>query len=181
MHAQIFTLRQLSAESCQIDSILFLLLPCRKAATMLTQACAFLLIQRYKVPGVYNVPCECGTSYVRQTGQLVSISINEHKHHVRLGQTDKSAITQHCWLKGHQALFADTKILYRSDKRHKQITRESLEMALTEQSLNQEEGARLSSAWLLLYGKLAGEKEWNQFDSYQLRVGAMRRSAHACN
>lgn len=49
-----------------------------------------------RVPGVYKVPCGCGANYIGQTGWLVSIRIIEHKHHARLGQTEKSAIAQHC-------------------------------------------------------------------------------------
>lgn len=45
------------------------------------------------------------------------------------------------------------------------MTTESLEIALTKQALNQEEGARLSTAWLPLYSKLMGEKANDQADS----------------
>lgn len=61
---------------------------------------------------VYKVPCECGESYIGQTGQLVSIRISEHRRDVKLGQTDKSAVAQHCWAKGLRVLFAATNVLY---------------------------------------------------------------------
>lgn len=40
------------------------------------------------VPAVYEVPCECGTKYIAQTGRLVSVRIKEHSSNVRLAQLD---------------------------------------------------------------------------------------------
>lgn len=54
-----------------------------------------------KDPGVCRIPCECGVSYIGQTGRLVSVRITERKCHTRLGQTEKSEIAQHCWVHGH--------------------------------------------------------------------------------
>lgn len=108
------------------------------------------------VLAVYKVPCECRANYVGQTSHLVSVRIKQDSRLVRLAQTDISAI---CWLKGHQAKFKDTKILYRSNNWHKRIIRKSLEIALTSLLINQEEGAHLSVAWLHLYDRLRGDAE----------------------
>lgn len=78
---------------------------------------------------------------------------------------EKSTIVQHCWAQGHQACFAETMVLYRSDNWHARLTRESLEIAFTKQALNQEKVASLSNVWLPLYSKLMGEGEEDQFDS----------------
>lgn len=77
------------------------------------------------VPAVYQVPCNCGASYVGQKGRLVSTRIKEHSRHVRVGQTDKSVIAYHCWSKDHQASF-----LYHSENWQTRFLRESLEIAL---------------------------------------------------
>lgn len=84
---------------------------------------------------------------------------------------DKSVIAQHWWLQGHQARFAETKVLFSSDNWHMRMTREWLEIALIKWALNQEDGTRLSTAWLLLYGKLSGEDAEDQFDSCQQMLG----------
>lgn len=83
------------------------------------------------VPAVYKVPWECGASYVGQMGWFVSIKIKQHRWHVRLGQIEKLAIAHHCWWKGHQVLFVQTKVIYRSEDGHKPVIREALEIALT--------------------------------------------------
>lgn len=93
-----------------------------------------------KAPGVYRVPCECSASHVEQTGWLVSLRVTEHKQYMCLGQMEKPAIAHHYWAQGHQARFANTKVLYQSDNWHRRMTRESLEIVLMKHSLNQEDG-----------------------------------------
>lgn len=46
------------------------------------------------------VPSTCGASYVGKTGRTVNVRIVEHQRHVRLGETNKPAIVQHCWSLG---------------------------------------------------------------------------------
>lgn len=74
----------------------------------------------------------CSASYSGQTGRLVSLSVMEHKCHVRLRQTEKSAIAEHCLAKGHQAQFVDTRVLFISHSWYMRMTRESLKIALTD-------------------------------------------------
>jgi hypothetical protein len=48
-----------------------------------------------RTPSVYNIPCECGKFYIRQTGRSIQIRIKEHNRHTRLAQTDKSVVAEH--------------------------------------------------------------------------------------
>lgn len=121
-----------------------------------------------KIPGVYQIPCECGARYIGQTGRLISTRVTEHRHHLQLGQVGKSAVDQHCWSTGNRALFADSKIVYHSVDWHKCIIRESQKISLVHQPLNQEEGAHLSATWLLLHSLLMQEQKENYFDSSQM-------------
>lgn len=49
--------------------------------------------------------------------------------------------------------------LWQSEDWHKRIIWEALEIVLTEQLMNHEEGVHLSSAWLPLHSSLTGERE----------------------
>lgn len=90
--------------------------------------------------------------------------------------TDKSAISHHCWLTGYQVEYQNTEVLYRSDNLQKSISRESVEIAVNNSSLNQEEGARLSMAWLWLHDKLRDEAEsWTLTAHTWFRQTADRR------
>jgi len=42
-----------------------------------------------KTPGVYMIPCECGTVYVGQSGRSIDIHIKEHERHIRLVHPNK--------------------------------------------------------------------------------------------
>lgn len=88
----------------------------------------------------------------------MSLCIAEHKHHLWLGQTEKWAVAQHYWTFGHQARFEDMLVLFHSDNWLPCVIRESLEIALLDKSLNQEEGLKLSTAWLPLYEQLVKER-----------------------
>jgi predicted GIY-YIG superfamily endonuclease len=47
------------------------------------------------VPGVYQIPCECGKVYMGQTGRSIKTRCKEHRRHIYLDQPDKSAVAEH--------------------------------------------------------------------------------------
>jgi hypothetical protein len=48
-----------------------------------------------RTPGVYSIPCERGRVYIGQSGQSIQLQIKDHDRHIRLAQTDKSAVAEH--------------------------------------------------------------------------------------
>ena len=42
-----------------------------------------------KTPGVYRIPCKCGTVYVGQSSRSIDIHIKEHERHIRLVHPNK--------------------------------------------------------------------------------------------
>lgn len=129
------------------------------------------LLEAPKNSGVWDAlwAIQCGASYVEQTGRLISIQVTEHKCHVRSGQTEKSAIVQHCWVQGHQVQFAKMSVLFRSDSRQAQFTRESLEIAITRQALNQEEGWKWVQHGCHFMRGYCMWREWQCFSGASLR------------
>jgi hypothetical protein len=51
-------------------------------------------IMGLRTPGIYSIPCECGKVYIGQSSRSVHIRIKEHKRHIRLAQTEKSAVAE---------------------------------------------------------------------------------------
>ena len=47
-----------------------------------------------RTPGLYSIPCECGQVYIGQSGRSVQNRIKEHRRHIRLAQTEKSAVAE---------------------------------------------------------------------------------------
>jgi hypothetical protein len=50
---------------------------------------------RLKTPGIYSIRCECEKIYTGQSGGSIQIRVKEHEKHIRLAQTEKSAVTKH--------------------------------------------------------------------------------------
>jgi hypothetical protein len=61
-----------------------------------------------RTPGIYSIPCECGKVYIGQSGRSIQIRIKEHERHIRLAQTEKSAITEYSINQDHSIKLHDT-------------------------------------------------------------------------
>jgi predicted GIY-YIG superfamily endonuclease len=44
---------------------------------------------------VYSIPCECGRSYIGETGSPLAVRLCEHKHNLKEGLLEKSKLAQH--------------------------------------------------------------------------------------
>jgi hypothetical protein len=60
---------------------------------------------------IYNIPCECGRSYVGETGRPLSVRIGEHKFNLQYDLLDKSKLAQHAFEEGHQISWNEATIL----------------------------------------------------------------------
>lgn len=63
------------------------------------------------MPGVYGVPCECGSMYIRQTIHIMSEHCTEHKCQIKQREFDKSAIAKHCLENRHKIPFEKINVL----------------------------------------------------------------------
>jgi hypothetical protein len=64
-----------------------------------------------RTPGVYRIPCECGSVYIWQTGRSVDIRLKEHQRHISLEHPGKSAVAEQSIDKGHRIQFHNSSIL----------------------------------------------------------------------
>jgi hypothetical protein len=83
-----------------------------------------------KTPGVYSIPCECRTVYVRQTGCSVETRVKEHSCHIGLEYPEKSTIAEHSinldhWIQVHNTCILANKLRYID-----QIIREAVQTIL---------------------------------------------------
>jgi hypothetical protein len=46
---------------------------------------------------VYNIPCDCGSCYIGETGRPLEVCIKEHKYNLTQGLLEKSKLAQHAY------------------------------------------------------------------------------------
>jgi hypothetical protein len=52
---------------------------------------------------VSSIPCECGRSYIGETGRPVAVRLREHRYSLRQCPLEKSKLAQHAYQEDHMA------------------------------------------------------------------------------
>jgi hypothetical protein len=86
---------------------------------------------------IYNIPCECGRSYVGESSRPLSVRIGEHKVNLKNGLLDKSKLAQHAFEEGHQISCNEAKILQIEVNNRETVYKESAHMTCMEIPLSQ--------------------------------------------
>jgi hypothetical protein len=60
---------------------------------------------------VYSIPCECGRSYIGETGRPLAVRLREHRHNLGEGLLEKSKLAQHAYEEGHRGGWYEARIL----------------------------------------------------------------------
>jgi hypothetical protein len=60
---------------------------------------------------VCSIPCECGGSYLGETGRPLAVGFSEHRHNSKEGLLEKSKLAQHAYEEGHKAVCHGARIL----------------------------------------------------------------------
>lgn len=76
------------------------------------------------------------------------IQCKECQHDLRLGHEEKATLAKHNWETGHSICFSETKNLFQSHSWDFRLIRESSEIPLKKNVVNQEKGQ--SDSWLSL-------------------------------
>jgi predicted GIY-YIG superfamily endonuclease len=45
----------------------------------------------------YSIPCECGRSYIGETGRTLAVRLREHRHSLKEGRLEKSKLVQRAY------------------------------------------------------------------------------------
>jgi hypothetical protein len=69
---------------------------------------------------VYSSPCECGRSYIAETGRPLAVRLREHRHNLQQGLLEHSEVAQHAYEEGHRVGWDDARVLeIESDTRNR--------------------------------------------------------------
>jgi hypothetical protein len=59
---------------------------------------------------IYNIPCECGRSYIGETGRPLALRLREHRHSLQQGLLEKLKLAHHAYEEGHRVGRDDARI-----------------------------------------------------------------------
>jgi hypothetical protein len=66
---------------------------------------------RPKTDVIYKIPCECGKSYIGETGRTLETRLNEHKRTVSKGDPNTSKLMEHISNTGHRILWDEAEVI----------------------------------------------------------------------
>jgi hypothetical protein len=60
---------------------------------------------------IYSIPCECGRSYIGETGRAVAVWLLEHRHNLKEGLLEKSKLAQNVYKQDHRFIWDEARVL----------------------------------------------------------------------
>jgi AraC-like DNA-binding protein len=98
---------------------------------------------------IYIIPCECGRSYIGETGRSLAVWIREYRHSLKQFLLEKSKLAQHAYEDSHRVGWDEARILeFESNSRYRKYN-ESAHMACLTNPISQP-SFDISSIWIPL-------------------------------
>jgi hypothetical protein len=98
---------------------------------------------------IFSIPCECGSSYIGETGRPLAVRLREHRHNLQQGLVEESKLAQHAYEEGHRVGWDDARVLeIESNSRYRKY-KESAHMVYVSNPISQP-SLDISPIWIPL-------------------------------
>jgi hypothetical protein len=98
---------------------------------------------------IYSIPCECGRSYIGETGRPLAVWLREHKHNFKEGLLEKSKLAQHAYEEEHKVMWDEARVLEVESNSRYRKDKESAHMACSVNPISQP-SSDISPIWIPL-------------------------------
>ena len=96
--------------------------------------------------GVYSIPCSCNKAYIGETGRSIETRMKEHMADLRHDRHKRSALAEHAHLTQHHICLENAKVIAKEDNLIKRKKREKIEINMTNNCLNRDDGKKLNES-----------------------------------
>jgi predicted GIY-YIG superfamily endonuclease len=97
----------------------------------------------------YSIPCECGRSYIGETGRHIAVRLREHRHNIQQGLLEKSKLAQHTYEEGHSVSCGEARVLEIESNSRNRKYKESTHMTSLTNTISQP-SLDISPIWIPL-------------------------------
>ena len=97
--------------------------------------------------GVYKIPCSCGMVYIKEIGRSLQVRLKEHSADIIHDCRDKSALAKHLRTTTHQICMEKALLIAKEEQYNRRRMREALEIENINNTLNMDDGLKLSDTW----------------------------------
>ena len=110
---------------------------------------------------VYGVPCNCGRTYIGETGRCLSVRIQEHKRAVRILDTRNTLATHIAEFPDHSIEWEKSSIKEYESNWYRRKVKEGIWIKMTENNLNTDRRLTINATWNTMLhresdGKMSG-------------------------
>jgi hypothetical protein len=107
-----------------------------------------------QMKGVYEIPCSCGMVYIGETRRSLNVHLKEHIVDITHDCITKSTLVEHSHNTTHQICMDKASLIAKEEHYNKRRMREALEIDIRNNTLNKDEGLKLSDTWRLVINQI---------------------------